>query len=373
MNDIQSELESRRQRARQLMNEQSLNALLFYSHTGYPANVRYLSDHIASIGDASLIVWPDRAPTLLTAFGFDVPRARIESGLEEVLTTQGGEASIEAALRDGGFPPNGRLGIVGFNTLPHAHYRHILNRYPSAEWADVTRGFELLRLHKSSYEVAMLWRAGEITAAAMAVVFAIGAAGVTEIELAAAADAEVRRRGAERWAFQPSIFSGPDTSNPLSFGAERKLEPGDLVVVDLGAVYRGYSADLTRVFAVGDICDEQGRLFEMVIATHRMALEMVKPGMHMQAIHAAAHEAIIAAGYPDGLTHRIGHGVGLETSLEAPDLMRDDRVIEPGMTFCIEPGVYVDGVGGARVEDFLVVTRDGYELLAEFPLELRYF
>ena len=74
-----------------------------------------------------------------------------------------------------------------------------------------------------------------------------------------------------------------------------------------------------------------------------------------------------------GLTHRVGHGVGLETSLEAPALMRDDRLIETGMTFCIEPGVYVNGVGGARVEDFLVVTEDGYELLADFPLELQHF
>lgn len=356
-----------------MMNEQGLAALLVYSHTGHPANVRYLSDHIPSIGHAFVIVWPDREPTLLTAFGFDVPRARIECGWQDVHTTQGGEATVVGALAAGGFPPNGRLGVVGFNTLPHAEYRRVQARYPSLEWVDAVADFELLRLHKSPYEVALLRKAGEITAAAMAAVAETGAAGVAEIELVAAADATARRLGAERWAFQPSVFSGPDTSNPIGFGSDRRLEPGDLVVVDLGAVYHGYSADLTRVFAVGEIGPPQQKLCDDVIATHRLALGMVKPGVHMQAVQRAAHEAILAAGYPQGLTHRVGHGVGLETSLEAPDLMRDDRLIETGMTFCIEPGVYVNGVGGARVEDFLVVTEDGYELLADFPLDLQHF
>ncbi len=369
ISEAQRELSARRQAAQELMAEQGVDVLLVFGHQGYPSNVRYLADHEPSIGAASFLLWPDRPPTLLTTFVYDVPRAQRESGLNDVRYTHGGNASEVEVLREAGLRPDARIGVVGFNTMPHAAFARVAELYPQATWVDLRAPFERLRLHKNAYEVELLRKAAAITQAALAAVDAAGAAGVSEMELIAVADAEVRRLGAERWAFQPSVFSGPDTSVAIAFGTERRLEPGDLVVVDLGAVYRGYCADLTRTFVVGEPEPEKARLHQAVIAAYHLAVDMVRPGVPMRSIHQAAHAYLVEQGYP-GLSHRVGHGVGLETSYEAPDLSRDEGLLDPGMVFCIEPGVYISGLGGARVEDTLVVTEDGCELFTDYPLEL---
>jgi Xaa-Pro dipeptidase len=368
--NFNAELSTRRKNVRALMSNRDLDALVIYSHTGYACNVQYLTSYIPTLGDALMIIWPDRPGTLLTAFDYDVPRARKVSRIDDVRTTQGGMVNLEDILQEGNFPTTGRLGVVGFKTLPMAQYKRVEQKWPDVEWVDASQDFEHLRLHKSDYEIEMLRRAAEISITAIKALAAASRKGITELELAAIADMAARRAGAEKMVAPTTVMTGPDITPPSARPTERKLEEGDTIMVDLGGVYQGYCGDISRVMVVGKPTSQQFRAHKTVLEAYRRGLSLVKPGTLMKSIHNTVNDHLIKMGYGP-MIHRVGHGLGLETSLEAPDLMRDEGVLEQGMVFSFEPGIYPKGVGAFRIEDMVVVTKNGYEILGNYPLDLQ--
>jgi Xaa-Pro dipeptidase len=368
--DFSIERSSRLARVHALMSDRALDALIVYSHTGYACNVLYLTGFVPILGDALLTVWPDRSGTLITAFGYDVPRACEVSGMTDVRTTQGGAASVVNVLEEGRFPSKGRLGVVGFKTLPLAQYQMVAKRWPDAEWVDMGNDFERLRLLKSAYEVELLRRAADMSFEGIKAIAQAARTGVSELELAAIADVAIRRAGSDRMAASSIVMTGPDIIPPIALPSERKLEEGDMIMVDVGGVYQGYCGDVARVMIVGKPGPAQQQAYETVLGAYQRALSLVRPGTSMKSIHKAANDYLIERGC-GAMIHRVGHGVGLETSLEAPDLMRDDGVLEQGMTFSLEPGVYPKGLGAFKLEDCIVVTEHGYEILGSYPLDLR--
>jgi Xaa-Pro aminopeptidase len=193
-----------------------------------------------------------------------------------------------------------------------------------------------------------------------------GLAGKTEREVAAAAEARMRELGAEP-SFPSIVAAGPTGAQPHAEPGEREIGAGELVTIDMGAKLGGYCSDCTRTFATGLLPDEQRATYELVEAAQAAALEAVRPGATGSAVDAVARDIIVTAGHGEDFGHGLGHGVGLEVH-ESPTLSsRSEDTLEEGNVVTVEPGVYIKGSHGVRIEDLVVVTADGCRKLSAAP------
>jgi Xaa-Pro aminopeptidase len=234
---------------------------------------------------------------------------------------------------------------------------------------------ERLRSVKDAFEIGMLREsARRLTAVAEAAMSAVRA-GVEEREVAGEIESSLRATGYERISFDTIVASGPHSALPHHRAGSRRLAPGDLVVLDFGGVLGGYCSDLTRTVTVGEAGRDARRLHQAVKEAQQAAIEVVRPGITTTAIDTAARSVLERHNLGDAFGHGTGHGLGLEVH-EEPRLTRPRPdvpavLLEPGMVFTIEPGAYVPGVGGVRIEDDVLVTETGYEVLTSVPRELR--
>ena len=229
-----------------------------------------------------------------------------------------------------------------------------------------------LRRVKSADEIAAIRRASALAEGVLTDLLDELTAGLPERELAARFEYEFKRRGASGASFSPSALFGPRSSLPHGAPGGTPLQPGDVVLLDFGCRLDGYCSDLTRTYAFGTIPPLwfEGT-YELVLTAQRIALEAAGPGMPARELDAIARSLIEDAGHGEHFGHGLGHGVGVEIH-EAPRLNREsDTILEPGMVITIEPGVYLPGKGGIRIEDLAVVTEDGCEVLSTAPKELR--
>jgi Xaa-Pro aminopeptidase len=233
-----------------------------------------------------------------------------------------------------------------------------------------------LRVHKSQAELARLAAAAAVADGALATVEAglAGASGCadlpTEAGLALALDTEMRRLGADAPAFATIVASGPSGAEPHHRPGDRRLAPGDLVVVDFGAVVEGYCSDMTRVLVVGGpdgVPAELRRAAAVVLAAQDAGLSAVGDGVPAAEVDRACREVVEAAGLGDLFVHGTGHGVGLDIH-EAPSVARTSAdILSCGQVVTVEPGVYIPGLGGVRTEDTVVVTEAGCQILTLTP------
>jgi Xaa-Pro dipeptidase len=195
---------------------------------------------------------------------------------------------------------------------------------------------------------------------------------MSERQLASELTLQLLRHGSEpEIPFSPIVASGPNSANPHVTPGDRPLSPGDLLVIDWGATVNGYVSDLTRTFAIGEPDGELARVAEIVANANAAAREAATPGVPASEVDRAARQLIEQAGYGKFFTHRTGHGLGLEGHEEPYIRADNDQSLEAGMTFTIEPGIYLPDRGGVRVEDDFVITRDGGESLSDLPRQLR--
>jgi Xaa-Pro dipeptidase len=171
--------------------------------------------------------------------------------------------------------------------------------------------------------------------------------------------------------FAPIVSGGPNSANPHASPSDRKIRPGDLLVVDWGAAVDGYISDLTRTFAVGEVDAEFRKIHKIVLEANAAGRAAGKPGVPCADVDIAARTVIEKAGYGKYFTHRTGHGIGMEGHEEP--YMRGDNVqlLEAGMAYTVEPGIYLPERNGVRIEDNIVITVDGAECLSDMPRELR--
>jgi Xaa-Pro aminopeptidase len=233
---------------------------------------------------------------------------------------------------------------------------------------------ERVRVVKDEGEIATLREAARRLSSVARQVPGFVAVGRSERDIAADVDAALRRAGFERSAFETIVASGPNSALPHARPTGRILEAGEGVVLDFGAVYDGYCVDLTRTLQTGPCPAAFRRIFGAVVEAHAAALAAVRPGARASDIDAVARAAFDRYGLGGAFGHGTGHGLGLELH-EEPRLAKagaahGDTVVEPGMVFTIEPGAYVPGVGGVRIEDDVLVVDGGAEVLTDVPIEL---
>jgi Xaa-Pro aminopeptidase len=239
---------------------------------------------------------------------------------------------------------------------------------------------ERLRLIKDAHEIEMLRRGGTLLSAVAVDVIGDIKPGITEQEFAAKIDFRIKAAGFERCSFETIVASGPNSALPHAHAGARVMKPGDLVVLDFGGVYGGYCVDLTRTVALGPPDAEMRRVYEAVAEAQGAAIAAVRPAVRAGDIDAAARETLGRHQLAEAFGHSTGHGLGVEIH-ETPRIAprreeaggapaRPDEVIEPGMVFTIEPGAYLPGWGGVRIEDDVLVTSDGVEVLTNVPRQL---
>ena len=228
-----------------------------------------------------------------------------------------------------------------------------------------------LRMIKDAGEIAALRRAIRITEQALDDVSDVVRAGMTERRIANLLTQALLQRGAEGLAFEPLIQSGPNAALPHATAGERAVQAGEVLLLDFGITIDGYNSDITRTFVMGQAADKIKKIYELVKQANAAGRAAARPGATGQEVDRAARKVIDAGGYGEYFTHRTGHGLGLEGH-EPPYMVEGNDVpLEVGNTFTIEPGIYVPGLGGVRIEDDVLITENGAESLTTYDRELR--
>ncbi len=234
---------------------------------------------------------------------------------------------------------------------------------------DIGDLFLNLRARKDAAEIAHLQRAVDISEAALAATMAWARPGRSEREIADKLSAEMLARGAQGLAFL-LVLTGAKTGLPHGATGDRVWGEDEFLLIDFGARFNDYPADITRTFCYGEPTPQMRAMYQAVYAANRAAREFARPGVTCEAVDQAARAEIEAAGFGEYFIHRLGHGLGLSVH-ELPNIVAGNRqLLEPGMVFTIEPGVYVPGIGGVRIEDNVVVGEDGIRVLTSYPREL---
>ncbi len=332
-------------RVRKILRAKNLDALLVTNLN----NVRYLSGFSGSSG--MLIVAPAQT-FFVTDFRYQEQAAREVRNAEIVIERGRRFILLRSLLR--------KLGVrkLGFEfSVSYAWFNQLQSC--GAELVPLKSPIENLRVIKDADEVAKIQRAVARAEDAYRAVRPWIRAGIREAEVARRLDEALRKQGCRHAAFEIIVASGPNSSMPHARPTERKIASGDLVIVDWGGEADGYYSDMTRTVLIpGQADPEKRKIYDIVNQARKNAIEAVKPGINAQDIDAVARTFIKRAGYGDHFGHSLGHGVGLDVH-EYPYVSwtRRQRVRE-GMLFTIEPGIYVPGVGGVRIED-LILVKDG--------------
>lgn len=279
---------------------------------------------------------------------------------------EGHEAALRSCVAD--LRLGGRLGVE-YTAMRLLELRAI-EAVARVETSDATELLARLRMVKDAGELESMRAAVRAVEAGLAAAIDVIRPGVSEREVAEVWERAMREAGSDGIAFTTIVASGPNSANPHHTTGDRRVESGDLVILDGGARVGGYISDITRTVAVGAIDEELWRIYEIVRESNAAGVAAAWPGATGADIDAAARGVIEAHNYGAYFIHRTGHGIGLETH-EPPYLHAASREALPiGATFTVEPGIYLPGRGGVRIEDDVVLTASGAELLTTFPREL---
>ena len=337
------------------------------------ANIRYLTGFAGSAG----VLTVTRDTALLTTDG----RYRTQSA--EQVDKSGAAAQVDITIGPAAEQRHAAQTLLTGAAQAPARIGLEADRVSwSAQraWADLlgeehlvatSNAVEALREVKDDAEIARMERAAAIADAALFDTLPLMSQGVTEEHFALELDTAMRRHGAESTAFETIVAAGENSAKPHHHPGGRTIAPGDPVVVDFGATFEGYRSDMTRTFCVNeDPTGELARIFSVVQTSQAAGAKAVKPGISVKEVDDVCRRIIADAGWADRFEHGTGHGVGLDIH-EAPTVSQlGTAILAPGFVVTVEPGVYVPGHGGVRVEDTLVVTEDGARALTRFTKDI---
>ena len=318
-------------------------------------NVRYLTGFTGSNG--MLLLTADRA--LL----FTDPRYQAQAPRESDCEVRIAKGPL---LKDlGSWVKRLHVKSLAFerNRISFDEYRQAQEALPKIRLKPVSGAVERLRMMKSATEIATIKASVQLNSAALEQALRQFKPSMTEVDLAAEIEYRMRRLGADGTAFETIVASGERTAFPHAHPSDHPIQQDNLLLVDMGARVAGYCSDMTRTHAVGKLNPKARRMYRAVLESQLAAIDAVKPGASCATVDRAARSVLRGYGMDKLFIHSTGHGLGLEIH-EGPRVGRKDRTkLEPGMAITIEPGVYLEGVGGIRIEDTVVVTEHGCEIL----------
>jgi Xaa-Pro aminopeptidase len=348
---------ARADRVQAQLRERELDALL----VTHLVNIRWLTGFTGT--NAVAVVGADGSRTFLTDFRY-VERAEAEvDGFDR---RRGGRELLGDAAKE----LTGRVGFEDHHLAVHTWERLKEGAPDGVEVVGAGSLLEDLRAVKEESELEAVRAAARLADdVARAVVLEPGLAGRTEREVARALERELRERDAEP-SFPPIVAAGEQGALPHAEPRDVEIPADTLVVVDWGAQLDGYCSDCTRTFATGNLSEHVSEVYELVERAQAAALDAVAPGASCKAVDAVARTLIADAGHGDHFGHGLGHGVGLEVHEEPRLTANADGDLEPGNVVTVEPGIYLAGDVGVRIEDLVVVSRDGHEVLSGLPKEL---
>ncbi|WP_035804860.1 aminopeptidase P family protein [Kitasatospora mediocidica] len=303
----------------------------------------------------ALVLTPGRPPTMIVP-RLERPDAEGAPGAAALTLTDWTDGTDPYAAAGRLLDPNGRYGISDSSWA--MHLLGLQEALPASSYRPLTRALPMLRAVKDADELERLAAAGAAADDAFRAILQVAFAGRRENEVAADLARLLTQYGHSQVDFTV-VGSGPNGANPHHEAGERVIQPGDTVVLDFGGLKDGYGSDTTRTVHVGpDIPDEVRTVHEVVRRAQQQAFEAVRPGVACQEIDRVARAVITEAGYGDYFIHRTGHGIGLTTH-EPPYMVEgEEQVLVPGMCFSIEPGIYLPGRFGVRIEDIVTVTEN---------------
>jgi len=347
---------SRLERMRQQMLEAKIDAYVVIR----PENGRYLSGF--SGGEATLYITSEKA-FLLTDFRY-IEQAKAQAPEFKIIKT--GQDHFEA-LGEIGLQAK-RLGFEG-DFVTFVDFGKLKNAFPQAELLSLPDLVSHLRSVKDKTEIEIIRRAVRIADDAFSDVLQTIEIGQTEQEIGLNLEFPMRQAGASGGSFEFIVASGVRSSLPHGTASSKQIQFGEFLTMDFGAIYQGYCSDITRTVFLGNPEDKHREVYEVVLAAQRAGIKAVAPGRTGKEVDAVARKVIEDAGYGEYFGHGLGHSVGLAIH-EGPFLnKREERVLEPGMVITVEPGIYIPNWGGVRIEDIVLVTENGCEVLTQAPKE----
>lgn len=341
-------MKERIEKLRALLREKEMDAALITSGT----NIRYFSGFTSA---DSVVLITEKRCVLFTDFRYLIQAKEQTAGRYEITEINWSNyvSAIADMLRGEG------CGRCAFEQENMTVARFALFEKLPVQLMPLGDEVSMLRIIKTPQEVDCLQRAQNMADAAFSEFVTRIGAGMTEKQAAAELNYVCARLGSEEPAFDPIVGSGPNGAMCHAVPSDRKLQKGDLVVVDFGCTCEGYRSDMTRTFGIGSLDDESRKIYDIVLEAQLRALAALKGGIGGKQLDAVARDYIASKGYGECFGHSLGHGFGLEIHESPRASATSTDTLLPGMTITVEPGIYVEGLGGVRIEDCCVVTEDG--------------
>lgn len=352
---------SRLQQMRQQMDAHNLDAYVVIR----PENGRYLSGF--SGGEATLYITSEKA-FLLTDFRY-IEQAKAQAPDFEIIDA--GQQEHFTKLAEIGQQAQ-RVGFEG-DFITYLDFGKLNDAFSQVELLSLPDLVSHLRSVKDESEIKLIRQAVKIADDAFDEVLKTIEIGQTEEEIGLNLEFSMRRAGASGGSFDFIVASGVRSAMPHGTASSKRVQSGEFLTMDFGAIYQGYCSDITRTIFIGDPEDKHRAVYETVLAAQRAGIQAVAPGRTGKEVDAVARTIIEKAGYGDYFGHGLGHSVGLAIH-EGPNLnKREERILEPGMVITVEPGIYIPDWGGVRIEDIVLVTENGCEVLTQAPKEFIIF
>lgn len=333
----------------QLLESNNLDALLIMS----PYNRRYVSGFSGSSG---AVIYTKNEKFLISDFRYKNQAPKESLDFEFVLQDKGLIPFVVEFIKDKG------LKTVGFES-EHVNYNIYESLKNEFDLVPLTGEVEKIRMVKTPDEIEKIKKACEIVDESYMHILKFVKSGMTELEVRNELEYKMAQLGSEKPSFDTIVASGYRGALPHGAASNKVIERGEMVTLDFGAYYEGYASDITRSFAVEDVSSEMEKVYNVVLESQLKALDEIKLGMTGEEADSIARNVIKSYGYGDNFGHSLGHGFGLEVH-EGPGLaQKSDVVLTENMVITIEPGIYIDNVGGVRIEDDAIITKDGLEKL----------
>lgn len=336
-----------------------------------PKHVYYLTGFLSDPHERFLgaVLQSGNEPFMLVP-ALDEEAARAASDITDIITHQDTDNPYQILATK----LKGKIGTIGLekDNLSMTRYESVQEALSFSASFDVGPWLRELRMHKSAEEVGKLRHAISLIEQVLQEALKQVKEGVSENELVAEVEYQIRKLGADGPSFDSMVLFGENAALPHGIPGKRLLQRGDLVMFDIGVYADGYASDITRTFAYGEITEEQTRIYNTVLAANEAAIAQIRPGISFGSIDKAARDLITEAGYGEYFLHRLGHGLGIDVH-EFPSVHgMNDLLMSAGNVFTVEPGIYVPRVAGVRIEDDVLVTESGVEVLTTFPKQLTF-